>query len=101
LVFKNFSCTFALENQNLMERIVFDEIVKIDKVEQISITISLRMISRFCPIELVNDDENRLFYSCKIDELLKSDITEDELIQAVSEGHWEVSEDKNNFILKL
>ena len=84
-----------------MERKVFEEIAKKGRGERESLIVSMQMLARHCPIALINGEDNKLFYQCKVDDILSSAISEDELSEAVTSGWWELSANKENLILKF
>lgn len=84
-----------------MEREKFDEIIKQPRGEREGIMVSMRMIAKRCPISFLNSKDNKLFYECKVEDVLNSAITEEELSDAITKGWWEISNDSKNLILKI
>lgn len=53
---------------------------------------SLMIVKNYTDIQLLSNDEGRVYYKAKIDDLLSSDITEDE-IKKLNESGWKIEDD--------
>lgn len=85
-----------------MEKLLLDEMMKMNKSSDLEgIGNSMRIMAKYAPIELINDDKYNLFYECKLDDVLKSDVDEETMIQMVTQCGWEYSDDKTKLIRRI
>lgn len=82
-----------------MERYLFDEIMKLPCENNVGLLISLNILNKYVKVNLINSENNSLFYEVSINELLLSNISSDELIQ-VRNANWEKKEN-NKLIRKI
>ena len=83
-----------------MNKYFLYEIMKLDSDNSLSLTNSIVLLSKYVDVKLMNSEDNNLYYTCKVDDILKSNIDNEELIE-IRNGGWELSNDKECLIKKL
>mgnify|MGYP003289541399 CR=1 FL=1 len=81
---------------------VIEEIVNESKSykREIGLISSLNELYKFATFKLLYDDNNNLFYESNLQEIIDSNITQEELFNLCCCG-WELSEDKKCLIKKI
>ena len=83
-----------------MNEYILNEIMSLKPDYSTSLINSYLTLSKYVNISLINDENNKLFYSCPIEELLNSNIEIEELIY-VRNGNWELDSQKKCLIKKI
>ena len=107
-MFNNLFFTFFLYNFALVNKIKMDEIKKyyldeIMKLEPDNETINyeaLKILNSYVKVELLMNDKFNTYYICSVEDILNSDISNEELIQIRNNG-WQYSDDKKSLIKNL
>lgn len=81
----------------LDKRTVLDELMKIPSENTTTLFISISILQKYVPLRLINDGDNNIKYVGDVEDLLKSDVTNGELLQ-IRNGGWEYSEDKKQIV---
>lgn len=83
-----------------MVRVFLEEIMKLESDSSVSNMIAIDILQRHANVELNRDEKENLFYSVNVNDVLLSDINEEDLIKVRNNG-WTITEDGNKLIKKL
>lgn len=83
-----------------MNEYILNEVMSLKPDYSTSLINSYLTLSKYVNISLINDENNRLFYSCSVEELLNSNVEIEELIY-VRNGNWELDSQKKCLIKKI
>lgn len=81
-----------------MNKVFFNEIMKLKPNNDFGLFNSLNVLKKYVNIDLLMNEKKELYYSVKINDILLSEISSEELINVRNNG-WEISNDKN-FLIK-
>lgn len=86
----------------MVNELYFEEIMKnVPKSDELySLGYTLPLIGKYASLTVQGNDKGELHYAVNADELKKSDISNEELIELKSQG-WEYDDTKENIILKV
>lgn len=87
-------------DKKTIRKYLFDEIMKIEPDNSSSLVTTLQTIGEYANVKLDEDEEFNLFYNAKVDDIIDSDITEEELLY-VRNGGWEYNNDKKLLIKRI
>lgn len=80
----------------LNEYIIY-EIMKLESDGSTSLFNSLNILNGKVKVDLLHDENNKLFYQANIKDILKSDLDADKII-LLRNGGWEISGDNKNIV---
>ena len=83
-----------------LRKYYLDEIMKLDSDNSIGLSNSVVKLEKYADVVLKNDENNNLFFECKVEDILNSEISNEELIM-LRNGGWEYNKEKNCLTKKL
>lgn len=78
-----------------------ESIMSLPKEDPCSVGLSIRMLAKHTPICLLLKDDNTNYYQVKVQDILESDITNEEMVEAITIGGWLLSNDKETLLRKI
>ena len=83
-----------------MLKVFFNEIMKLPTESKTGNLIAINILQKHAKVELERDEKENIIYTANVNDLLLSDLTEEELMR-VRDCGWCLTEDGNKILKKL
>lgn len=83
-----------------MNKLIFDEIMKLPSDKEGGVMASIGNLSKYADVKLLTNEKNELYYQADVNDILESEMDEEEMIGLRDVG-WEYSQDKKSVVYKL
>lgn len=83
-----------------MLKVFFNEIMKLPTESKTGNLIAINILQKHAKVELERDEKENIIYTANVNDLLLSDLTEEELMR-VRDCGWCLTEDENKILKKL
>ena len=85
------------KNKIKMNEYIIYEIMNIESDDSSSLFNVLNLLNSKVNVDLLTNEKNEIFYNVNLSDILKSDLTMEDILY-VRNGGWELSNDKKNIV---